>query len=168
MRLSIFHATADRVGGAAFELVKVNNDRAVRVVNILASALFVPAFFQLFQWISIRNFSVFIGATSRTPAAAFHVMLERDVQRRAIHSSLSARNNFHSVLDRINTILRIGIRKIPVNPVYLLFAVEVIERLGPEEPALGRTDEPLVAVGIITGFANRIISDHIIDKIDIA
>src|SRR3954464_9254809 len=41
----------------------------------------------------------------------------------------------------------------------LFLTVEIIQRFAAEEPSLGRTDEPFLAVGIVGRFADRVIGD---------
>lgn len=53
-------------------------------------------------------------------------------------------------------------------PIFLFFAVEVIDRFAAHESPPRGTHEPLLAVGIVTGFADRIIGDDHDDKIDIS
>ena len=95
MRLSIVHAATDRVSGAAFQLVKINDDRPVRIAHVLCGARFVVAFLQLLERITLGNFSILGFAPGRTPAAALDPVLHCRIKRRAIHSSLSAGDNFH-------------------------------------------------------------------------
>jgi hypothetical protein len=66
-------------------------------VHVSQRAFLVPAVLQFFQRITIRNFAGFIETPGRTPTATLDSMFERNVERRAIHSSLSAGNNSQDV-----------------------------------------------------------------------
>jgi hypothetical protein len=47
----------------------------------------------------------------------------------------------------------------------LLFTVEVIQGLAAKEFSFRRTNQPLVAIRIVTGFADWIIRDHVKNKV---
>src|SRR6187401_248555 len=49
-----------------------------------------------------------------------------------------------------------------------LFAIEVIERFAAEQPAFGRTNEPFLAVGVVTRFADRVVGHDDDDQIFLA
>src|SRR5580658_39665 len=47
----------------------------------------------------------------------------------------------------------------------LLFTIVVVQRLTAHDAVLGRFDRPLLAVGIMTRLADRIVSDYIEDQV---
>ena len=75
MWLALLDAATNRVCGPAAQLVKINHDRSIRIMNVAGCSLIRTAFLQFGHWIAIRNFSFFIEAAFRTPAAAFDPML---------------------------------------------------------------------------------------------
>src|SRR5947207_15253105 len=93
----MFKAAPYSVSGPGVRLVKVNYDRAIRVAHVSQRAFLVPAVLQFFQRITIRNFARCIQTPGRTPTATLDPMFERNVECRAIHSSLSAGNNLQDV-----------------------------------------------------------------------
>src|SRR5690242_17892613 len=51
--------------------------------------------FQFPDWITIRTSAAFIQTTGRTPPAAIHSALERNIECGTINACLAARNYFH-------------------------------------------------------------------------
>jgi len=61
----------------------------------LQGALSETANCQLLNWVLIWNPAEFIETPGRAPPTTLDSVLQSDVERRAIHAGLSARNNFH-------------------------------------------------------------------------
>jgi hypothetical protein len=83
---------------AATKLAWVNDERSVRIFHVLQRPLTETTSFQLLNWVLVGNPAEFIKTPGRAPPATLDSVLQRDVECRAIHAGLSARNNFHVLL----------------------------------------------------------------------
>lgn len=95
MRLPLFDTATYGVGRSAAQFVKKNDDRSVCVADVLLRSFIRTASLQFCHWIAVRNLPFFIGPTFRAPTAAGNAVLERDIQSRAVNSSLASGNDFH-------------------------------------------------------------------------
>ena len=84
---------------ASAQLARVNDDRPVRLLHILKSALHKSAVLQFHYGIAIRNSADFIEASRRTPTTAVDSVLQRSIERCAINARLSAGNNLQGIRD---------------------------------------------------------------------
>jgi hypothetical protein len=96
MRPFLLDAEADCLLRAAAQFVEVDNHRGVGIFDILHCALDKTSVLQFFDRISVGNSAELIQSSRRTPTAALNSVFEGSIERRAIHSRLSARNNFQT------------------------------------------------------------------------
>ena len=98
MRLAMLDTAPQGLICATLQMVDIDNHRCVRVSDVSARALVESSAFYFLQWIVLWNSSKLIQAMIRAPPTTFDSVLQRDVERRAIHAGLSARNYFHVLL----------------------------------------------------------------------
>src|SRR6266480_1282065 len=95
MRLALLDTAPQGVICSTLQTVDVDNHRCVAVSNVSSGALVESSTFYFLQWIVLWNSSELIQAMIWAPAAAFDAIVLCDIEGCAIHTRLSARNDFH-------------------------------------------------------------------------
>src|SRR5438552_14123193 len=99
MRPLVLNAKPNCLLGAAPQLAEINNNRPIRIFDVLQRALGEPTAAQLSHGISIWNSAEFVETPGRTPTAAVSSVCERDIERGPINTCLATRNYFHLPCD---------------------------------------------------------------------
>src|SRR6476620_1360904 len=102
MRPLLLNASSYRLLGAAAQLTGINDNRPIRIFDVLQRALGEPTAVQLSDGISIWNSAELVETPRRTPTPAIDSVCKRDIERCAINACLATRDYFHLPCDAFN------------------------------------------------------------------